>query len=411
MTGLREAGVGLSTEHTLLVDCVRAAFGLGDSPKNEAPVNWDLVLELAVRQGLTPLLYPGLTAMGLRVPGAVRWKLRAHHLAATVMVETQLEPLLRRVVGGLTARGLEPIVLKGGALAYLAYPSPVQRTMGDIDLLAPVDRIGPAAAALAELGLRMKDPELHIRRLPGHHHLPPYCVDNSPLTVELHHRLLAEPPPNVIDLPGIWARSRVENIAGVAARVLAPPDALLHTCVHLAASHRYRFYPLRGLVDILAITTRWGEELDWEFFLELTRRSRTVAAVYWPLRLSRLWLEANVPELVLSRLAPPGPMRKLVAAVVEPLILDNQAPAGAGSDILADAVVALSVHSGCSVRQQASGVLRSLFPPLQYSDHLATPNLRSRARNAAYLVSPLRLIRGLAALGRLLMRAGRAQSA
>ncbi len=395
----------LSPEHRLIISLSRIALGLETQAEgetgNQDSWDWDLVCTAASREGLAPLVYAALQSTKLPVPDPIRATLRMGYLAAVTRTEACLEPTLRRLLPGLESLGLKPIVLKGAALAYTAYADPVYRTMADIDLLLPCDQMARAEDALRELGFSTDGdaPE------PGHHHLRPRYSAEWPLGVEIHHHLLPESNRYQIDPDGYWTRCQTAEVAGVEARVLAPEDALHFACVHLAYAHRYRWFPLRSLIDVLAITTSANLDLDWSLFVAITRLSRTAGAVYWPLLLSRDWLGAPVPERALSALAPPPMVGRLVAAVADPSsIIDREASREKGADVLYDLLLNLSLYQGCSRADQARAVLRSLFPPPELVGHLPAEFTRQRLRYAAYLARPGRVGRGVVAFGRLLAR-------
>jgi hypothetical protein len=384
----------LSAEQQVVLGAVRRAFGLPSmvpSPKTCA-VDWDLVVGLTIQQGLLPLVCAGLDPTHAPPP-AVRTALRAKSLAASVRHEQQVEPLLRSVLGALTAAGLEPIVLKGGALAFLAYPQAVYRTLRDIDLLLPGDQLERTDQVLRGLGF-WTDPSIPEPT----HHLRPYQLDGVPLTVEVHHKLIQDPHPFSIDLPALRARAQIRTLAGVEGLVLAPPDALLHACLHLASSGRYRYFQLRALVDALAISARSDDPLDWRLFLEIVRRAGAAGAVYWPLCLSRLWLGAPVPEEVLAELAPPKPIRKLVAAITQPDRLMGQQVAGGGMGVLLSALTSFSLHTGLPLHTQVRALWWAFFPKPEAIGHLPPSVTHSRVRYAAYLLRPKRLLRGVLAV-------------
>jgi hypothetical protein len=394
----------LSTERRAIVACIRAALGLGESRHSAALADWDEALAWARRQHVMPLIQAGRAALDLPFESPIRKELRGSYVGSAVWVQTVLEPVLRRALGALTAAGCEPIVLKGAALAYQVYPAPAYRSMGDVDLLVAGEQIGQASKALLAAGFGV-DPDEYQPT----HHLRPFRAPGYPLPVELHHRLLVEPHRYSIDLDEIRGRAQVRTLAGVQARVLDPADALLHTCVHLTASHRYLGAPLRDLTDILALTTRRNIRLDWSFFLDLVARSRTAGAVYWPLFLSRRWLGAPVPSWVLTRLAPPSPIRNLLARIAEPgFILDRQSPAGAGSAALYEVLLSVSLHTACSVRQQAAGLIEALLLSDGAVDkRCALPPARptrlgGRLRYLARVTRPARFAKAAGAISRLL---------
>ena len=122
---------------------------------------------------------------------------------------------------------------------------------------------------------------------PSTHHLLPLYRGDLPYAVELHHRLLVEPHPYVVDLDGLHARARPFSVAGVETLVLAPEDGAVPRRGPRGRLHRYRYFPLRGLVDLLAMTVSWQGEIDWDRFVRQVRQSRASGAVFWPLRLSQ----------------------------------------------------------------------------------------------------------------------------
>jgi len=394
-----------SPERQLVLECVRRCFaaecGSRAEPAPEPEPDWDEAVELAFQEGLAPLVYQGLASAAGPVPAAARAKLRAGHAGAALRAEAVVEPTLRGVLDALGRAGIEPIVLKGAALAYTAYSEPAHRAFADVDLLLAKGELDEASRALLGLGFAMdgEEPE-------AGHHLRPHYAPGWQAGVELHRSLLPEPNPYALDVGLLRARSAVRTIAGVEARVLAASDALLLACLHLAYAHRYRWFALRGLIDVLAITTRLGAELDWDALLATVAASRTAGAVYWPLRLGRAWLGAPVPERVLSSLAPPAPMRRLVAAVATPrYILDGEAPARRGSEVLYSLLLDLSLYSACPPGEQLGAAFGRIFPPREHVGHLPAALARSPLRYAAYLGSPRRMARGLTALGRLVRRA------
>jgi Uncharacterised nucleotidyltransferase len=391
---------GASLEHQVIFDCIRSAFDRGTGGR-DADVNWDQVMSLASRYGLVPLVRAGLAAQGLVVPEHVRRGLELGRAMVSLHLKHEVEPALRCTLGALKTAGLEPLVLKGAALAYQAYAEPVHRTFADVDLLLPADRIGLASHALLEHGFWI-DETKQLR--PTHQHGKVHYDREKRIPIELHHHLLDAGSPYTLSIDDCLRRSRLQLIAGVEARVLAPTDSLLHVCVHLSYGHAYEWFPLRALTDVLALTTS-GEDLDWDLFLKTVRSSRTDGAVHWPLRFSRHWLGAPIPDEVLTALAPPAPLRKAIAAIAEPAyILDQRPPAKRGSDVLSCLLLNLSLYSGCSVRRQASAVLASLFPEVDAIGHLPAEVTRSRLRYAGHLAGFGRIMRGVLALGGLLSR-------
>lgn len=375
------------------------ALSPGDGSLQEDRPDWQAVLDLAFRHGISALVCSGLDRSGLEVPPEVRAELRTRYLGAVLRSEVSVDPTLRRVLLVLRRGGFSPVLIKGGALAYTVYPEAACRTLGDVDLLLPDHELEAASAILRRSGFWVNGAE------EASHHLRAHYSSDGQMGVELHCDLLPAPHPYSIDVPGLDARARWTEAARVEVRIPSPVDSLHLACVHLAYAHCYRWFPLRSLADILAITLFWREELDWDLLQEITGRSRTAGAVYWPLKLSREWLGAPVPDAVLDALGRRARTRRLVEAVVDPrYLLEGEAPPHAGAPVLYDLILDLSLYDGCPAREQAGVALKRLLPPPEAVGHLPPHVAGSRLRYAAHLMRPSRFLRGLLALGRLLGR-------
>jgi hypothetical protein len=220
--------------------------------------------------------------------------------------------------------------------------------------------LGPAALALRERGFAA-DP-----RGPGaSHHLAPYRVPGRPLGVELHIALVRHPHPFRVELDRVREAARAGVVAGVAARILSPEDALFLACVHVAYAHGYwAWFPLRALADVLAITAGGGPGLDWERFVAAAKSSRASGAVYWPLRLGRDWLGAPVPAPVLARLSPPTVPRRLVECATDPgYVIGGRARRGLGR--LFHAIWQSALYQDCSARIRFKATLGYIVGPMR----------------------------------------------
>jgi len=396
------AGRGFTAADRLLLTCLTRPFGgttaLPSATEPASAVDWDRAAGLALRDGLAALVHAGLGDRAQAIPEAARTRLRAAHAASVLTSQARIAPALRQVLEALQGAGLTPIVLKGAALAHTAYPRPSYRTMSDIDLLLPPGQLERAREVLAGAGFREE-----ARPARATHHLTPFRSDRALIPIELHYDLLPAENPYALAADQFIRRARTARLGSIDGLVLDPADALHHACVHLAYAHRYRWYLLRGLVDILAITWRYGASLNWDDFLSAAVAARTGGAVYWPLRLARGWLGAEVPAPVLARLAPPAPLRRLLEPISEPgFLLDPEHRSGSSTAVLRTVLRDLSLHTGCPIGVQLRAALGGLFPPRSAVGHLPPAVAASRLRYGLYLLSPRRCRRGIAALLQLL---------
>jgi hypothetical protein len=98
-----------------------------------------------------------------------------------------------------------------------------------------------------------------------------------------------------------WSRSEPLLVEGVATRMLAPADQLLHTCVHGGLSGTSA--QLRWAADACYIIRESGAALSWEHFLESAARHHQLLAARDALRYLAQEIGVPVPESVVGALA------------------------------------------------------------------------------------------------------------
>ena len=193
-------------------------------------------------------------------------------------------------LSALAARAVEPVVLKGAALAGSVYVEPWLRHCHDVDLLVPRSRLADAVSCVAAAG---------FRRLPagdaGAHHLAFEHESGLPL------RLHAEP-----FLPGVYAQADAfaaaavaGEVCGVPARVLPPAAALVHVCGH--ASYHRAGERLRWVCDAWSLVDR-TEDLDWDAAVALAAQARLALPLSVQVEYLAGSLDAPIPAGVLAAL-------------------------------------------------------------------------------------------------------------
>ena len=216
---------------------------------------------------MTPLLLEtGAGALGWRLvsnselrtsPAALQLR-EAHRLHALQAALHERE--IQEVVGLFRSHGVEPVLVKGWAIARL-YVEPGLRPYGDIDLCVPPDQYLTARAFLdAEVGRKYR--------------------------VDLHKgfaRFGNEP------WSKLYARSRSPGIDGVTVRTLGLEDHLRLLCFHFLREGAWR--PL-WLCDVSVALEGRGPGFDWDLCLGTNQRSRDWVAC--TLALAQHLLKANL---------------------------------------------------------------------------------------------------------------------
>jgi len=176
--------------------------------------------------GVAPLVYAAA-----RVP-----QLRNDAIRAAAIEPLRAEDL-REVLGALSARGIDALLMKGSALAYEIYAVPELRPRGDSDLLVAESSMDRVREAMAELGFGealTSGDEHGIRQTTftragafgiEHAYDVHWAIANTPLfaSVLRFDELLA----NAVAIPRL----------GEHARGLRRIDALLLACIHRVAHH------------------------------------------------------------------------------------------------------------------------------------------------------------------------------
>lgn len=182
-------------------------------------------------------LKDGRAAQGLRkafLSQVLQITLREHELPA--------------IIACLRDTGIEPIVVKGWAIARL-YPEKGLRPQGDIDLLIPPSEFAKAKSVLAS----------------------PECEQYN---VDYEHREFAKLSGQAID--ALYSRSRLVSINDYQVRVLGPEDHLLFLCLHSLRHGAWR--PL-WLCDVAVELESRPSDFDWDLIMRDKRHFDCVASV------------------------------------------------------------------------------------------------------------------------------------
>jgi len=165
---------------------------------------------------------------------------------------------LNRLADALQRAGLQPVVLKGAALAQSVYPRPSQRYFLDLDILVPVERTEETIDLLCGLGYHATG--VRHREFYRLHHFHRILCSNAGIVVEVHWNL-ARPTDFVrFDVAGIARRSRTLRVGHGEIRVPCDADQLLHAA---AQGMREGFSDLRRVIDA-ALLLRAGVAADAE---------------------------------------------------------------------------------------------------------------------------------------------------
>jgi glycosyltransferase involved in cell wall biosynthesis len=266
---------------------------------------------------LLPLVHRNLKAAGVDDPDLPRLAgLRRRH-----WYENQVRlHQVRSALDVLTAAGIPLLFLKGVPLALSYYGDLGLRPMGDVDVLVPRSEAERALDALEALSWRDAGGLTRQQLWRTHHGSGLRHPDGGDL--DLHWHLgtpLLLPDDEDASSDDFWDASEALAIPqhGLAGRMLAPTDMLLHLVAHglWAGSDS----TVRWIADSCVVLQQ--RDIDWARLVDQAGRRRIAPLVGDALRYLTDQLEADVPETAITELHSRSTTRRerrLLRALVGP---------------------------------------------------------------------------------------------
>jgi hypothetical protein len=274
-------------------------------------LDWTYFLNLAKFHGTTLLITHALVTNGLssHVPQPYLEQLNQiynSNLYRNVILSNELKKLL----AAFSQHGIKAIVLKGTILAYQLYGNPGLRTVTDMDILIPLEKVTQASSLIMEMGYRQS---FSSQAWDHPFHELPYCkMAQFPFMIELHWDLDDQ---RIVTAPSqeIWRRAKLLDTPEGTVMVLSPEDILLFLSNHLS---KHSSQLLRSLIDIAELLKKYNGTLDWDYILKSAHKWGVKTAVYCALKRSKELLLAPVPASVIRALRPKACRRWLLDFLV-----------------------------------------------------------------------------------------------
>lgn len=284
-----------------LMSVLTDAAGPASPPPPEDVAQWESLVEEAEAEGLTQRLSRWLHASQERrrtFTAAVELikPISVRIAAQNLVLAEELASLLRR----FQAHRLPCIPVRGPALAEQLYGDVTARSMGDLDLLVPRDRLSETAHILTDAGYR------EIDRRPGFARTFSYTLEfvkerNGWITVEPHWTIAYPPVADRIDMDSVWRRAVPGRVGGVNTLLLNRTDLLLHLCFHLM--HKREQAPLLWWYELALLIRREPASIDWAQVLHMAKQTDQGELLAETLGQVRALFRSPVPEPVLAQLA------------------------------------------------------------------------------------------------------------
>ena len=374
----------LSPEFLLVAACCRWPLSADAIAAIRAAGNvaldWPYVLQVVRRHRVFGLVHHALISAGIDAPSAVAHKLaaRAKDIAGRNMLLTR-ETI--RLQHELEAAQIRVVVLKGIALAQLAYGSHELKQTLDIDLLVSPDSAVAALQLLERDGFRLVSPAEHLndeqRRM-----LVRFGKD-----VELIHRdskvrvdLLWQLAANPLLLQGVNEHSSTQRVVldgEVSIRTLRDEDLFAYLTVH-GACHAWT--RLKWLADFNALIAQRDVAEIERLYRHAQARSAGFCAGQALLLCHRL-LALKLPAALVGELQANRRVQSLVAIALRAMARPNAASNRGMADVIRSVLTQFLLGKGwafftAQCRIASVGLADVVRVPLPASLHFLYPILR-----------------------------------
>jgi hypothetical protein len=265
----------------------------GIPAKWPAALDVDAFISIVEQHGIAPLLY---SRLGDAAPAPLRERLRDVAIHAAAMEPRRLADL-REVLAALASNGIQPLIVKGSALAYSLYPQPDLRPRGDTDLLIDINELPAVRATFRALAFEermMPAAEETYRQTTfmrgGHLYDVHWSITITPVFADL------------LAVSELRARSIALPAIGDDARTISDVDALLYACIHRVA-HHHGSERLIWLADVDLLRTRMSAE-EHRRFWEVAEERAIVGICASTIELTNEWFGGEphgLPQHLINR--------------------------------------------------------------------------------------------------------------
>ena len=291
-----------------------AQIDINDKAKNRLDeilhndLNWSYILQESINEGIAYLFYHNL----LQFKNGIRqdiWNKFKEIYYTNIYQNTKIYQEMNIVLSSFNKENVKVIPLKGIFLAEKIYNNIGLRAMGDIDLLIKKEDLSRIDKLLEDIGYRS----------PIHKELRSHAIEKSYMNsidyfktgekspiLHIHWHIVNVSLPTYmytknIKMDKFWEYAKPVKIADTETLQLAPHHLIIHLAEHAL---KHSFDRLTLLSDINAATKRYREQIKWEKLIKETMEFGMERQLFYGLYFTKYFLEADIPDYVLSRLKP-----------------------------------------------------------------------------------------------------------
>jgi hypothetical protein len=283
-------------------------------------LDWNYLLENALRHGMEPLLYWQLKAVSPEAKQAIPthvWREVEESFFYNIGKNLFLTRELLTILGALEEQGIDAVPYKGPLVAASFYPNAALRQYCDLDIFVARQDVLRARDVLGSLDFR---PEFQWTPAQENAHL--YYEDEYVLnrradevTVELHWEFNARRAGQMLDTGRVWRQREAVVLSGTTLHTFAAQELLLVLCVH---GYKHFWERLSWICDIAQII-KTRTDIDWDALLLAAKTSGIERILHLGLILAGDLLGAPMPATVTATLRRDAAAQSLAGQVRENL--------------------------------------------------------------------------------------------
>lgn len=276
-------------------------------------LNWEQLIEMALRHGIMPLLYSNLRATCSDLVPEKYMERLAELFRSNTARNIFLTSELLKILNILEVNGIPAIPYKGPALAVQLYNDLRLRRFVDLDVLIRQRDMGPAKDLLILQGYK---PKLQMNQTQERALFRSECDQvftkhDNKVMLEVHWAITPPFFSFSFETEQILKRQIKIDLAGAKVAAPAPEDLLLILCVNGTKDMWGRLELICGVAELL----RDNPRMNWQQVLDQARESGGERMLLLGLFLAHSLLEVELPKEVSQKIEAAKVIQSLAAEV------------------------------------------------------------------------------------------------
>jgi hypothetical protein len=273
-------------------------------------INWDYLFEASKKKGVFSIVYHHLKLKNKVIPLDVEKKfqdLYSENACRNLILSQEFQEVLKI----LKNKNIPVIVLKGMYLGEKIYKNIALRPMSDIDILIKKESLEEFDAAVKKIGFKTSHNYRKYLKSPDSIYLNTMVYEKKKgkvsIFLHLHWHIVNSTLPifekvmPYIEMEKIWKQALEVKIAGIETLSLSYHHQVIYLCLH-AFNHSLDRNIL--LCDISEFININRNKIDWNLLIKDAFDFKINRIVYCVLYLTKLLLNMQVPDYLLSSLKP-----------------------------------------------------------------------------------------------------------